>query len=80
MLTVWGDGAIEDDDDDPDPLTEIAVEEIVIFLLGLGDPSSIALRLSDLAARHGREGRAQAAANAAAISAAFQRRRASSTQ
>ena len=79
MLTVWGDGTIEDDDD-PDPLTEIAVEEIVDALLRMDDRPGIAVRLRELARLHEREGRAQASANAAAIGAAFQRRQASNVQ
>jgi hypothetical protein len=73
MASRWPQDAQDEDEDDCEPLAEGLVAEIVAYLLRQGDYVEIRSRLDWLVDQHHREGRPQAAVNAATVRSAFLR-------
>jgi hypothetical protein len=73
VASRWLQTAQDEDEDDCEPLAEYVVAEVVAYLLRQGDYVEIRTRLDGLVDQHNREGRPQAAVNAATVRSAFLR-------
>ena len=71
MASRWLRDAHADDEDDCEPLAEVVIEEVVAYLLRQDDQVAIRARLDGLIDLHHRDGRPQAAVNAATVRTVF---------
>ena len=74
MASRWLQDAQDEDQDDCEPLAAVVIEEVVAYLLRQDDQVAIRSRLDGLIDQHHRDGRPQAAVNAATVRTAFLQR------